>query len=356
MSDRVCLLPCCVLVLKAGSPMEKIDKNLLRHYLEHGGDAGVRERLREWFLEHDAEEEFTLREDDPVSGELYAFWERSLQRSVPQRTLDERYRALAGRLFGRKLRLQRLWRRLSQAAAVLLVPLVVCAYLFASRQVAEQPEWVEVYAPYGQTRCITLPDGSRVWLNSGTYVFYPDRFDRERQLFVSGEVYMDVTKDPERPFRVDTRNVSIRVLGTRFNLRSYNEDKYVETSLVEGSVALGLKRDGGATILMRPGDKILVDNATNAVVRERFDCAHYISWRDGFHVFRHKTLGEIARDLERMFDVQIVIRDTSLLGEEYFATFASGWEIDELLDALNIHHTLHIRRDGRIIEIERARR
>ena len=107
---------------------------------------------------------------------------------------------------------------------------------------------------------------------------------------------------------------------------------------------------------MRPGDKILVDNATNAVVRERFDCAHYNSWRDGFHVFRHKTLGEIARDLERMFDVQIVIRDTSLLGEEYFATFASGWEIDELLDALNIHHTLHIRRDGRIIEIERARR
>ena len=57
-----------------------------------------------------------------------------------------------------------------------------------------------------------------------------------------------------------------------------------------------------------------------------------------------------------MFDVQIVIRDTSLLGEEYFATFASGWEIDELLDALNIHHTLQIRRDGRIIEIERARR
>ena len=100
--------------------MEKIDKELLRRYLEHGGDAGVRERLREWFLEHDAEEEFTLREDDPVSGELYAFWERSLQRSVPQRTLDERYRALAGRLFGRKLRLQRLWRRLSQAAAVLL--------------------------------------------------------------------------------------------------------------------------------------------------------------------------------------------------------------------------------------------
>ena len=246
--------------------MEKIDKELLRHYLEHGGDAGVRERLREWFLEHDAEEEFTLREDDPVSGELYAFWERSLQRSAPQRTLDERYRALAGRLFGRKLRLQRLWRRLSQAAAVLLVPLIVCAYLLASRQVAEQPEWVEVYAPYGQTRCITLPDGSRVWLNSGTYVFYPDRFDRERQLFVSGEVYMDVTKDPERPFHVDTRNVSIRVLGTRFNLRSYNEDKYVETSLVEGSVALG-SASGSTVRTTSRGATVSTSSATRRSMR-----------------------------------------------------------------------------------------
>lgn len=90
-------------------------------------------------------------------------------------------------------------------------------------------------------------------------------------------------------------------------------------------------------------------------MHERFDCAHYSSWRDGFHTFRHKSLGEIARDLERIFDVQIVIRDASLPDEEYFATFASGWEIDELLDALNIRHTLRIRRDGRIIEIERAR-
>lgn len=335
--------------------MKKIDRDLLRHYLEHGGDAEVRELLREWFLEHDADEEFVLREDDPVGEELYAFWEQTLQRTASQRTPDGRYRALTDRLFGRKLRLQRVWRRMSQAAAVLLVPLVVCAYLFASRQAPEPTEWIEVYAPYGQTRQVTLPDGSRVWLNSGTYVFYPDRFDRERQLFVSGEVYMDVTKDPDRPFRVDTRTVRIRVLGTRFNVRSYTGDKYVETSLVEGSVALGLKRDGGTTILMRPGDKILVDNATSAVVRERFDYTHYTSWRDGFHTFRHKSLGEIARDLERIFDVQIVIRDASLLDEEYFASFASGWEIDELLDALNIHHTLSIRRDGRIIEIERFR-
>ena len=160
MSDRVCLLPCCVLVLKAGSPMEKIDKNLLRRYLEHGGDAGVRERLREWFLEHDAE------------GGIYPAGRRSRERGAVRllgafaatvRAAADARRALpclAGRLFGRKLRLQRLWRRLSQAAAVLLVPLVVCAYLFASRQVAEQPEWVEVYAPYGRPAASRCPTGA----------------------------------------------------------------------------------------------------------------------------------------------------------------------------------------------------
>ena len=337
--------------------MKKIPKDLLKHYLEHGGDADVREALRRWFLEHDSDSEsLSAPEGDPVGEELLAFWESSLHKTAPRQTVDKRYRALTERLFGRKPRMRRLWRWASQAAAILLIPLVVCVYQLASRQASEHPEWVEVYAPYGQTRAITLPDGSQVWLNSGTYVFYPDRFDRERQLFVSGEVYMDVKKDPARPFRVDTRSVSIRVLGTRFNVRSYNEDKYVETSLVEGSISLGLKKGGdGARIPMTPGDKILVDNATSAIVRERFDCAHYASWRDGFHTFRHKTLGEIARDLERIFDVQIVIRDASLLNEEYFASFASGWEIDKLLDALNIHHTLNIRRDGRIIEIERAR-
>ena len=312
--------------------------------------------LRDWFLEHDADAEFTLADDDPVGEELHAFWEWSLQRAGSQRTPADRYTALKERLFDRRFRIHRIWRQVSQVAAVLLIPLVACAYLFAPRQICdEHPEWVEVYAPYGQTRQITLPDGSRVWLNSGTYVFYPDSFEHRRQLFVSGEVYMDVAKNPDKPFRVDTRNVSISVLGTKFNVRSYTDDKYVETSLVEGSVSLALKRDGDTTISMRPGDKILVDNATDTIVHERFDCEHYTSWRDGLHTFRHKTLGGIARDLERIFDVQIVIRDASLLNEEYFASFASGWKIDELLDALNFHHTLRIRRDGRIIEIERAR-
>ena len=336
-----------------------MQKESLRRYLEHGNDAGMREELRKWLLDHDSEEIRTAAQSgDFVEEVLQAFWQESLQNVAPAEMTEKRYRALTDRIFGQKRKRfapNRILRWVAQSAAVLL--LVVCVYGFAVRQIPPQPEWVEVYAPHGQTREITLPDGSRIWLNAGTYLFYPERFDRERRLFVSGEIYLDVKKDPERPFRVDTKNVDIRVLGTRFNLRSYNGDKYVEASLLEGSISLALKKDGdGTRFLMKPGDRLLVDNGTSEIVHERFDHTHYASWRDGYHAFRHMTLGEIARDLERIFDVQIVIRDASLLDETYFATFASGWELDELLDALNIHHTLRIRRDGSIIEIERARR
>lgn len=334
-----------------------MQKESLRHYLEHGDDAEMRDKLRTWLLDHDSGEMHSAAQnDDLIEEELRAFWHASLRKTVSRQTTEKRYRALTERLFGRKPQrsiVRRIVRWTAQVAAVLL--LVVCAYEFASRQVPEQPEWVEVYAPYGQTRKVTLPDGSHVWLNAGTYLFYPEHFDHERRLFVSGEIYLDVKKDPRRPFRVDTKNVDIRVLGTKFNVRSYSDDKFVEASLLEGSISLSLKNgNDGTRFLMVPGDRLLVDNATNEVVHERFDCTHYASWRDGYHAFRHMTLGDIARDLERIFDVQIVIRDASLLEETYFATFASGWELDELLEALNIHHTLRIHRDGSIIEIERA--
>lgn len=334
-----------------------MQKEALRHYLEHGDDARVREELRTWLLDHDSEEtRGSAVKDDFVEDELHSFWQASLRKQASSRTTERRYRALMERLFGAhdsRSRIRRIWRWTAQAAAVLL--LMAGAYEFAVQQAPEHSEWAEVYAPYGQTREVTLSDGSRVWLNAGTYIFYPERFDRERRLFVSGEVYLDVTKDPKRPFRVDTKNVDIRVLGTKFNLRTYNDDKYVEASLLEGSISLGLKNHGEQErILMSPGDRLLVDNVTSDIVHERFDCAHYASWRDGYHAFRHMSLGEIARDLERIFDVQIIIRDPSLLDETYFATFARGWKLDELLEALNIHHTLRIHRDGSIIEIERA--
>ena len=171
-----------------------MQKESLRRYLEHGNDAGMREELRKWLLDHDSEEIRTAAQSgDFVEEVLQAFWQESLQNVAPAEMTEKRYRALTDRIFGQKRKRfapNRILRWVAQSAAVLL--LVVCVYGYAVRQIPPQPEWVEVYAPHGQTREITLPDGSRIWLNAGTYLFYPERFDRERRLFVSGEIYLDV--------------------------------------------------------------------------------------------------------------------------------------------------------------------
>lgn len=166
---------------------------------------------------------------------------------------------------------------------------------------------------------------------------------------------MEVTKDPERPFIVDTKDLSIKVHGTRFNVRSYTEDKGTEATLLEGSISLLVKGDlNQHDIFLVPGEKAILDK--KQVKLEKFDVDGYQSWRNGQYTFRDKTLQEIITESQRLFNVQIVIRDKALLKEIFFVTFAQGLSLDEMLEALNIDNELCIKRDQDIIEISRKTR
>ena len=120
-----------------------------------------------------------------------------------------------------------------RAAACLLLPVAALAfYLYGE---AQRPgEWFEAYAPYGKTLRVVLPDGSEVVINSGSKLIYPDRFGPDRrQVFLAGEGYATIAKDPGRPFVMSAGEVDVRVLGTKFNLKSYAEDSEVEVTLLE---------------------------------------------------------------------------------------------------------------------------
>lgn len=244
---------------------------------------------------------------------------------------------------------------LERVAAILLIPLLgTTLYLYLNN---EQPSvnWIEVYAGYGQKKEVILPDQSKVWLNSGTHIIYPERFTQIRQIFVSGETFLEVAKDPERPFIVDTKDLSIKVHGTKFNVRSYTEDKGTEATLLEGSISLLVKGSvKEQDIFLVPGEKAIVDK--KQLKLEKFEVSAYQSWRNGQYTFRDKTLQEIITELQRIFDVQIVIRDKALLQENFFVTFAQGLSLDEMLEALNIDNELCIKRDQDIIEISRKTR
>lgn len=244
---------------------------------------------------------------------------------------------------------------LERVAAILLIPLLgTTLYLYLNNE--EPPvNWIEVYAGYGQKKEVVLPDQSKIWLNSGTHIIYPERFTQIRQIFVSGETFLEVAKDPERPFIVDTKDLSIKVHGTKFNVRSYTEDKGTEATLLEGSISLLVKGDvNEQDIFLVAGEKAIVDK--KQLKLEKFEVSAYQSWRNGQYTFRDKTLQEIITELQRIFNVQIVIRDKALLRENFFVTFAQGLSLDEMLEALNIDHDLCIKRDQDIIEISRKAR
>lgn len=305
-----------------------------------------------WYLENESKPVF--------DSELKAMWEESSKAPRDSRFTSVAFEKVC-KAIGESVPPQkkspflRTIHYFSRVAAILFIPLIASIFYLYLNTNESEINWIEVYAEYGEKKEIVLPDQSKIWMNSGTRVIYPERFTNIRQIFVSGETFLEVAKDKERPFIVDTKDISIKVHGTKFNVRSYIEDSGTEATLLEGSISLQVKGETDKRdIFIVPGEKAVLDKKQIKI--EEFDIDAYQSWRNGQYTFRDKTLQEITAELERIFNVQIVIRDKSLLKENYFVTFAHGLTLDKMLEALNIDNTLTIKNDQDIIEISKKQR
>lgn len=322
---------------------------LLTDYFQNAKKDMTPGAFRKWFLSKG-----TTPQSD---RELRALWKASSRATCERETVSSAFAKVCEAIgqsvpVARPALFMRTMHYLTRAAAILFLPLAgVSLYLYMNNKPAEI-NWIEVYADYGERKELILPDQSKIWLNSGTRVLYPTAFTNVRQIFVSGETFLDVTKDPARPFIVDTRKLRICVHGTKFNVRSYTEDKSAEATLLEGSISLKVKgKEEKPAIYLVPGEKAVLEQ--EQVKIEPFDPDAYRSWRSGRYTFRNKTLQEIATELQRIFDVRIVIRDKDLREENYFVVFAQGLSLDEMLEALDIDDRLTIRRAQDVIEISR---
>ena len=150
---------------------------------------------------------------------------------------------------------------------MLLIPAAALCVLLLQRPAASDVEWCEFAVAQGHTDSLTLPDNSRVWLNAGSHLIYPRSFDgRIRKVFLSGEAYFDVAKDAGHPFIIKAGDVQVRVLGTQFNVTSYENMESVSVCLVEGSVSMDIDGDGlKRNILLIPGDVVRYDTLSGAV-------------------------------------------------------------------------------------------
>lgn len=175
----------------------------------------------------------------------------------------------------------------------------------------------QLIIPYGKTSVITLPDGTKVSLNAGSRLIYPETFDSNtREVFLQGEAFFDVTHDRNHPFVVQTDDIRIKVMGTRFNISAYSTDNTYETVLAEGKVSLEQNSSGlfDKSIEMEPGQLASFDRATRETSLTSIDTDNYILWTEGLLKFESTDLSRITKKLERFYNVSFRYDDPLLGG------------------------------------------
>ena len=221
----------------------------------------------------------------------------------------------------------------------------VAAVFFLLSGGEEPVQWNEIYAHRGETERITLADGTSLWINSDTKVIYPSRFDSDtRTIYIDGEIYADVTPDKDRPFIVSASDIRVKVHGTQFSVKAFAETDNVEVALISGSVTMEDSNiENGFSRTLKPGELIRYNKMSGTLEDYRINPSTYGAWQNNHNLrFINQSLKEIAEDLERRFDVNIIIEDDTLAETQYYASFINNEGLDKILHALNSNGTMEI--------------
>tara|TARA_R110002049_G_scaffold309206_1_gene518577 strand:- start:52024 stop:53175 length:1152 start_codon:yes stop_codon:yes gene_type:complete len=214
--------------------------------------------------------------------------------------------------------------------------------IYANEAVKETLVYNTLTVPYGKRFEVQLSDGTVVNLNAGTSLKFPIKFieGKNREVFLNGEAYFNVAKDANHPFIVNTNEVDVRVLGTQFNVSSYDEDIDVNTVLVEGSVNVYNKEatysEETATMLT-PGFKAAWDKSKNQIEVAKADIEMSLAWIDGRIILKHMPFNKIIKKLERHYNVKIINHNESLGKDFVTATF----DIETIEDVFKVIHEIH---------------
>jgi len=200
------------------------------------------------------------------------------------------------------------------------------------------PLYNEVFIPHGQTFKLKLPDGTLVWLNAGSKLRFPQSFvnsDNKRIVYLEGEAYFDVAKNMEKPFIINTQEVDVKVLGTKFNISSYDTDDEIVTTLIEGSVNVFETRTPENGINLTPSFQANYNKFGNKFRKAKVDTDIYTAWMQNRLVIDHLKFSEILVKLERKYSVKFVNNSESLDNEIYNGEFLDE-DIESVLKTISL--------------------
>lgn len=319
--------------------MEEENKHideLIANYLTEGLDKNALDELKTWIAASAENQQYFIRQREiwfsAVSREAASVYDKDKafenfrNRVESQKEIQRTSR--------RGFSLSALWR---YAAVVAIIIAVGCiSYWQGEVNVKDTFADISVEAPLGSKTKLYLPDGTLVWLNAGSRMTYSQGFGVDnRKVELEGEGYFEVKRNEKIPFFVKTKDLQLQVLGTKFNFRDYPEDHEVVVSLLEGKVGLNnLLREEKEAVLS-PDERAVLNKANGLLTVESVTASNASQWTDGYLFFDEELLPDIAKELERSYNVKIHIANDSLKTFRFYGNFVRREQnIQEVLEAL----------------------
>jgi ferric-dicitrate binding protein FerR (iron transport regulator) len=281
---------------------------LLEKFLNKKANAEEAARLMALFHQPDARERLLNFYEEKWEGTTSASANPEVQEQIWMRLQKQ----IAAADAPAPVRLS-IWKKYSRIAAAILLPLLFAClgYYYSENRFYQSTDKMVVCVDKGQKAGLQLPDGTQVWLNSASSLTYDKSYNqKDRVVYLQGEAYFDVGKDKTKPFIVQTGEISVEAIGTGFNVKAYPDDNYITTTLIEGCVRV---HDSFSSDTLSPNESLVFSRVNRQFAKNILpDAERHTLWRSNQLAFEQERLEDIAKVLERMYNVQIKFASENL--------------------------------------------
>lgn len=320
---------------------------ILFKYISDQANGGEKRKVQEWAaISEERKKELSRMKNSWVLASLHNEGDPRIKELEIQLILDK-ISALNKKTGSKILRIK--WLKYA-AILFFVIGLSGLTGYFISNARFLNSGFTEIIVPKGERSKVFLPDGSTVQLNGGSQLkFEPSFQSGKRKVFLDGEAFFEVTRDKSHPFIVETNNnFQVEVLGTRFNVSSYAEDKTITTYLESGKVKINMK--GKEAIYLKPSEVFKYEKNSGDAIKQTINDESYSDWTKGILNIKGETIEELAKKLERRFDIEIIFGDDEVMNHTYSGSIKDE-DLNNVLSALEFLSSLNFNRNGKVVTL-----